>query len=172
MTSALSLKSVCLIHRYAGQFFALTILFCGWSEMFSLHETARGSVPPNILVHLSQLHKKVTLYLPPRKVAPPNSVKSDGAEPDGPQLEIPKPTQTPPAPPPPNSLPMKIFFLPHRTCTCRIDVYGHPDRLEVRACVPQSTIRNQRDHHRTGDIQNRFCRPLESVCKIDHSLYS
>jgi predicted small lipoprotein YifL len=50
-------------------------------QMFRLHESARGSsnVPPNILVHLSQLHKKGTLYLPPRKVAPPNSAKSDGA---------------------------------------------------------------------------------------------
>ena len=79
--------------------------------MFGLHETARGSsyVPPNILVHLSQLHKKGTLYLPPRKVDP-NSTKSDGAKLDGPKLEIPKPTQASPSTPPPNSLPTKIFF--------------------------------------------------------------
>ena len=38
--------------------------------MFRLHETARGSsYVPNILLHLSQLHKKGTLYLPPRKAA-------------------------------------------------------------------------------------------------------
>ncbi len=75
--------------------------------MFGLHESARGSsyVPPNILVHLSQLHKKGTLYLPPRKAAPPNSAK-----PDGPKPETPKPPQASPATPTPNSLPMKIFF--------------------------------------------------------------
>jgi hypothetical protein len=94
------------------EFFAPTILFfaiTGGLQMFGLPETARGSshAPPDVLVHLSQLHKKGTLYLPPRKVAPPNSAKSDGAKLDGPKLETPKPTQ---APPPPNSLPMKIFF--------------------------------------------------------------
>jgi hypothetical protein len=83
MTSATSLKSVRLIHRYIGLFFSPTILFStitGGLQMFGLHETAHGSsyVPPNFLVHLSQLHKKGTLYLPPRKVAPSNSTKSDG----------------------------------------------------------------------------------------------
>jgi len=112
MTFAGSLKSIRLMHRYLGLFFAPTILFfaiTGGLQMFGLHETARGSayVPPNILVHLSQMHKKGTLYLPPRKVAPPNSAKPDEAKLDGPKLETPKPTQ---APPPPNSLPMKIFF--------------------------------------------------------------
>ena len=101
------------MHRYLGLFFAPTILFfaiTGGMQMFGLHETSRGSsyAPPNILVHLSQLHKKGTLYLPHRKIAPPNSAKSDEAKPDGPKLETPKPTQ---APPPPNSLPMKIFFV-------------------------------------------------------------
>lgn len=71
MTSAASLKSVRLIHRYIGLFFSPTILFfaiTGGLQMFGLHEGARGSsyVPPNILVHLSQLHKKGTLYLPPQ----------------------------------------------------------------------------------------------------------
>jgi len=112
MTSATSLKSIRLIHRYLGLFFSPTILFfaiTGGLQMFGLHESARGSSyePPKILVHLSQLHKKGTLYLPPRKVAPPNPTKSDGAKLDGPKLETPNPTQ---APPPPNSLPMKIFF--------------------------------------------------------------
>jgi hypothetical protein len=73
MTSAASLKSVRLIQRYIGLFFSPMILFfaiTGGLQMFGLHETARGSsyIPPNILVHLSQLHKKATLYLPPRKV--------------------------------------------------------------------------------------------------------
>jgi hypothetical protein len=112
MTSAASLKSVRLIHRYLGLFFSPTILFfaiTGGLQMFGLHETAHGSsyVPPNILVHLSQLHKEGTLYLPLRKVAPSNSAKSDGAKPDGPKLETSKPTR---AAPPPNSLAMKIFF--------------------------------------------------------------
>jgi hypothetical protein len=114
MTSAVSLKSVRLIHRYIGLFFSPTILFfaiTGGLQMFGLHESARGSsyVPPNILVHLSQLHKKGTLYLPPRKVGPSNSARSDEAKPDGPKLEAPKPTQASPATPP-NSLIMKLFF--------------------------------------------------------------
>jgi hypothetical protein len=63
MTSATSLKCVRLIHRYIGLFFSPTILFftiTGGLQMFGLHETARGSsyVPPNMLVHLSRLHKK------------------------------------------------------------------------------------------------------------------
>jgi hypothetical protein len=117
MTAASPLKFVRQMHRYVGLFFAPTILFfavTGGLQMFGLHETARGSsyIPPDILVHLSQLHKKGTLSLPPRKVAPPNSAKPDGARPDGAKLdgsipESPKPTQ---APAPPNPLPMKIFF--------------------------------------------------------------
>jgi hypothetical protein len=112
MTFTASLKSIRLIHRYLGLFFAPTILFfaiTGGLQMFGLHETSRGSsyLPPDILVHLSQLHKKGTLYLPSRKVAPPNSTKPGGAKPDAPKLEPAKPTQTPP---PPNSLPMKMFF--------------------------------------------------------------
>jgi hypothetical protein len=80
----------------------------GGLQMFGLHETAGSSyVPPNILVYLSQLHKKGTFYLPPRKVSPPNSVKLDGAKLDGRKLEVSKPTQ---ASRPPNLLPMKMFF--------------------------------------------------------------
>ena len=121
---AASLKSVRLIHRYIGLFFSPMILFfaiTGGLQMFGLHETARGSsyIPPNILVHLSQLHKKGTLYLPPRKVAVPNSAKSDGAKPDGPKLEVPKPTQASPATPPTRfprrySLPPQRLHLPYR----------------------------------------------------------
>ncbi len=75
MTSAASLKLIRLTHHYIGVFFAPTILFfaiTGSLQMFGLHETSRGSsyVPPAILVHLSQLHKNGTLYLPPRKAAP------------------------------------------------------------------------------------------------------
>jgi hypothetical protein len=115
MTSASSLKAVRLTHHYLGVFFAPTIFFfavTGCLQMFGLHETSRGSsyVPPAILVHLSQLHKKGTLYLPPRKTAAPGNVKADG-----PKLDTPKPDtlKTPapaPAPPSPNPLPMKLFF--------------------------------------------------------------
>jgi hypothetical protein len=134
------------MHLYLGLFFAPTILFfaiTGGLQMFGLHETARGSsyVPPNILVHLSQLHKKGTLYLSPRKVPPPtpNSAESDGAKLDGPKLETPKPTQ---APPPPNSLPMKIFFaatalaLAVSTCTGLIMGWKYARRKSVRSAHP------------------------------------
>jgi hypothetical protein len=142
MTSAASLKSVRLIHRYIGLFFSPTILFfalTGGLQMFGLHESARGDsyVPPNILVHLSQLHKKGTLYLPPRKVAPPNSSQSDGAKPDGPKLELPKPTQVSPATPPPDSLPMKMFFaatalaLAISTCTGLIMGWKYARRKSI-----------------------------------------
>ena len=139
MTFAASLQSIRLMHRYLGLFFAPTILFfaiTGGLQMFGLHETARGSsyVPPYVLVHLSQLHKKGALYLPPRKIAPPNSAKSDEAKPDGPKLETPKPTQ---APPPPNSLPMKIFFaatalaLAVSTCTGLIMGWKYTRRKSI-----------------------------------------
>jgi hypothetical protein len=115
MSSAASLKSIRLIHRYIGLFFSPTILFfaiTGGLQMFGLHETAHGSsyMPPNILVHLSRLHKKGTLYLSPRKVAVANSAKFDEAKPNGSKLEIPKLPQSSPATPPHNSLPTKIFF--------------------------------------------------------------
>jgi hypothetical protein len=62
MTFAASLQSIRLMHRYLGLFFAPTILFFAITvglQMFGLHEAARDSsyAPPNILVHLSQLHK-------------------------------------------------------------------------------------------------------------------
>jgi uncharacterized iron-regulated membrane protein len=46
MTFSTSLKSIRLLHRYLGLFFAPTILFfviTGSLQMFGLHETARGS---------------------------------------------------------------------------------------------------------------------------------
>jgi hypothetical protein len=146
MTSATSLKSVRLTHRYIRLFVAPTILFftiTGGLQMFGLHETARGSsyVPPNILVHLSRLHKKGTLYLPRRKVAPSNSTKSDGAKPDGPKLEIPKPTQASPATPPPNSLPTKIFFaatvlaLAVSTCTGIMMAWKYARRKSIALLI-------------------------------------
>jgi hypothetical protein len=72
MTFAASLQSIRLMPRDLGLFFSPTILsfaITGGLQMFGPHEAARGSsyAPPNILVHLSQLHKKGMLYLPPRK---------------------------------------------------------------------------------------------------------
>jgi hypothetical protein len=46
MTIAASLKSIRIMHRYLGLFFAPTILFfaiTGGLQMFGLHEAARGS---------------------------------------------------------------------------------------------------------------------------------
>lgn len=81
-------------------------------QMFGLHETRRGSsyVPPAILVHLSQLHKKGTLYLPPRKAAPSAPAKDDGAKADAPKLDASKSPAPTPASPTPSPLPTKIFF--------------------------------------------------------------
>jgi hypothetical protein len=112
MTSASILKAVRQIHNVTGLFFAPTILFfavTGGLQMFGLHETSRGSsyVPPAILVHLSQMHKKGTLYLPARKAPQAAQPKPDGAKQEAPKAEGPKPPQSPP---PPNPLPIKIFF--------------------------------------------------------------
>jgi hypothetical protein len=115
MTSATSLKAIRLTHHYLGVFFAPTILFfaiTGSLQMFGLHETSRGSsyVPPALLVHLSQLHKKGTVYLPPRKPTPPAPAKAEGPKPDSPKSDVPKPPPPAPASPAPNPLPMKVFF--------------------------------------------------------------
>ena len=110
MTSATSLKAIRLTHHYIGVFFAPTILFfaiTGSLQMFGLHEPSRGSsyVPPAILIHLSQLHKKGTLYLPPRRAAPSAPAKADATKPAAPKSPAPAP-----ASPAPNPLPMKVFF--------------------------------------------------------------
>ena len=129
MTSANTLKSVRQVHNFVGLFFAPTIFFfaiTGALQMFGLHESSRGSsyVPPAILVHLSQLHKKGTLYLPPRRPPQPPAAKPDAMKPDAPKLLTPN-AASPKAPPPrtegdktprtiqssaPNPLPIKIFF--------------------------------------------------------------
>jgi hypothetical protein len=115
MTFATSFKSIRLAHHYIGLFFAPTILFfaiTGSLQMFGLHETSRGSsyVPPAILVHLSQLHKKGTLYVPPRKAAPAAHATADGSKADAPKPDASKSPAPTPASPAPNPLPMKIFF--------------------------------------------------------------
>ncbi len=100
------LKAIRLTHLYSGVFLAPAILFfaiTGGLQMFGLHESSRGSsyVPPRILVHLAQLHKKGTLTVPERK-----QPKADNPKPDA------KPEQLRPEPAQPaqNPLPIKIFF--------------------------------------------------------------
>jgi hypothetical protein len=83
MTSAASLKAIRLTHHYIGVIFAPTILFfaiTGSLQMFGLHETSRGSsyVPPAILVHLSQLHKKGHCTFLPERRPPPRPQKLTG----------------------------------------------------------------------------------------------
>jgi hypothetical protein len=114
MTSANTLKTVRVTHLYLGVFFAPTILFfaiTGGLQMFGLHETSRGSdyTPPALLVHLSQLHKKGTLYVP-RKRDSSAAAKPDGQNSDTRKPESARPPAPNPAPPAHNSLPMKIFF--------------------------------------------------------------
>ena len=114
MTTAATLKTIRQLHNATGVFFAPTILFfalTGGLQMFGLHETSRGSsyVPPAILVHLSQLHKKGTFYLPQRRPPQPVSEKPDGMKPDAPKPDT-KTTQTKSGPAVPNPLPTKIFF--------------------------------------------------------------
>jgi hypothetical protein len=109
MTRASILKAIRLTHHYSGVFLAPAILFfaiTGGLQMFGLHETSRGSsyVPPAWLVPLSQLHKKGTIYLPPRRPQPAPQAAAAG------KVEAPKPQPSAPSQPPHNPLPMKIFF--------------------------------------------------------------
>jgi hypothetical protein len=141
MTSANRLKAIRLTHHYIGVFFAPTILFfavTGGLQMFGLHETSRGSsyLPPALLVHLSQLHKKGTLYVPARRAVPSTPSKADA-----PKADAPKPA-VPPAPPPaPNPLPVKIFFaatalaLAISTCTGLFMAWKYARRKTVVAAV-------------------------------------
>ena len=115
MTSATMLKATRQIHNFAGLFFAPTILFfaiTGGLQMFGLHEASRGSsyVPPAILVHLSQLHKKGTLYLFQKRTPEPTTGKSDAAKPDVPKPNAAKTPAATSTPSRPNPLPVKIFF--------------------------------------------------------------
>ena len=115
MTSASTLKAIRLIHLYAGILFAPTILFfaiTGGLQMFSFHETTRGSsyVPPQALEHLAQLHKKGTLYLPQRRSAPAAAAKPEGAKPEAPEPDTPKADTAKPPAPQHNPLPTKVFF--------------------------------------------------------------
>jgi hypothetical protein len=100
-------KTLRLTHHYSGVFFAPALLFFAFTgalQMFGLHESSRGSsyVPPSILVHLSQLHKKGTVYVPPRR---PSPAAAAGAKPESPKV----PPISPPAPAH-SALAEKVFF--------------------------------------------------------------
>jgi len=108
MTSASTLKAIRLTHHFLGIFVAPAVLFfafTGFLQMFSLHETTRGSsyVPPAIFVKLAGIHKKAALPQP-KPPAPPKADKPDAPKPDKPAAA--------PAPTVKQSFhwPLKLFF--------------------------------------------------------------
>jgi hypothetical protein len=110
---ASTLKLFRQIHLYFGVFITPALLFfaiTGALQTFSLHETTRGSSykPPAWIAELGQLHKKQTLEVPVRKLAPPDRPRSDGPATQGADRDA-KSTTPPPAQK--SHLPMKIFFL-------------------------------------------------------------
>jgi hypothetical protein len=114
------LKIARQIHLYVGVFIAPALLFfalTGGLQVFSLHETTRGSdyKPPAWLVTLAQLHKKQTTTVPVRKARP---MDADSHQPSPMAsasvlgANAPAPTQAKPDMPRPeakNPLPLKIF---------------------------------------------------------------
>jgi len=109
MLTAQTLKVIRQFHRYVGLFFAPTILFfsiTGGLQMFSFHETSRGSsyVPPAILMHLAQLHKKGTLDIPAAKMAQKAAAKADSAKTGIAKAETKDPASSR------NPIAMKLFF--------------------------------------------------------------
>jgi hypothetical protein len=105
------------IHLYVGVFIAPAVLFfafTGGLQVFSLHETSRGSdyKPPAWLAIAAQLHKKQTDVLPVRKPRPAGTENRQSA-PDVPTAsqaanaqaaQLPKPEA-----PARHPLPLKIF---------------------------------------------------------------
>jgi hypothetical protein len=71
-TTSTATKTIRLVHRYLGLFFAPAIMFFAFTgalQTFGWHETSRGSdyAPPAWLVQMAQLHKKQTLSVPAAK---------------------------------------------------------------------------------------------------------
>lgn len=98
------------IHLYLGVFTAPMLLFfavTGGLQVFSLHETTRGSsyAPPAWLASAAQLHKKQTLVMPQRR-RPPAQAGDDKAQ-SAPELRA---REEPVRPAKQNLLPMKVFF--------------------------------------------------------------
>lgn len=119
-----------LVHLYLGTFIAPSLLFFAFTgalQVFSLHETTRGSnyVPPRWAVVLGQIHKKQTAIVPVRNPPPPGARRSDAPDarradtPDAKKADSPAaggPRAAEPSAPPPtpqkarHPLPLKIFF--------------------------------------------------------------
>lgn len=115
------LKIVRQIHLYVGVFIAPALLFfalTGGLQVFSLHETTRGSdyKPPAWLVTLAQVHKKQTTVVPAHKPRPmdmENHPPAPAASVSGPAANAVAPMQIKPDMPrmeASNPLPLKIFF--------------------------------------------------------------
>ena len=120
------LKLVRQIHLYVGVFIAPALLFfslTGGLQVFSLHETTRGSdyKPPAWLVTLAQVHKKQTTVVSSHKPKPvdadnhpaANSPAAPADSASGPMANPAVPMQIKPEPPrgeAKNPLPLKIFF--------------------------------------------------------------
>jgi hypothetical protein len=114
------LKIVRQIHLYVGVFIAPALLFfafTGGLQVFSLHETTRGSdyKPPAWLVTMAQLHKKQTATVPahkPRPMDADNYPPAAAASTAGPAANMPAPMPAKPDMPrmeAKNPLPLKIF---------------------------------------------------------------
>jgi hypothetical protein len=112
MTFSASLKSIRLMHRYLGLFFAPTILFsrsrvvCRCSGCTRPLVAVPTSLPTSSCIFHNCIRRGRFTFLPERLLRPirlSQMAQSWLVR----KLETPKPTQ---APPPPNSLPMKVFF--------------------------------------------------------------
>jgi hypothetical protein len=114
------LKLVRQIHLYIGVFIAPALLFfafTGGLQIFSLHETTKGSdyKPPAWLVTLAQVHKKQTTVVPMHK---PHPGDGENRKPEDAGAANPVAANVTPAPSAPeaprapqkNPLPLKIFF--------------------------------------------------------------
>jgi hypothetical protein len=114
------LKVVRQIHLYVGVFIAPALLFfalTGGLQVFSLHETTRGSDyrPPQWLVILAQLHKKQTAIVPVHKARPADTGEHPAAAATASSVSVaqaPMPVQAKPEMPKmpaSHPLPLKIF---------------------------------------------------------------
>ncbi|RDS81230.1 PepSY domain-containing protein [Dyella monticola] len=103
------------IHLYIGVFIAPAVLFfafTGGLQVFSLHETSRGSdyKPPAWLMVASQLHKKQTDVMPVHKPRPAEADHRPSAAPMQVPSANPQVSASPePAAPVRHPLPLKIF---------------------------------------------------------------
>lgn len=100
------------IHLYLGVFTAPMLLFfalTGGLQVFSLHETTRGSsyTPPAWLASAAQLHKKQTLQTPQRKRP---ALAASGNRPEVAPTPAPRVRDEAARPAKRNLLPMKAFF--------------------------------------------------------------